>query len=195
MSFIPLGFLAASGASTKTVFESIASVTVGAGGASTISFSSIPSTYKHLQIRGFAQCNRATYGTDEINIQVGNGAIDTGANYSIHRVFGNGSAPEAGASSSSSYMQIISGSGTGNGNTYAASVIDFLDYSNTNKTKSILALSGVDINGTIAGYPGYIGLSSGNWRSTSAINEIQIVIATGASFNQYSKFSLYGVAQ
>ena len=33
-------------------FESIATVTVGGGGAASIEFTSIPGTYQHLQIRG-----------------------------------------------------------------------------------------------------------------------------------------------
>ena len=40
-------------------YESIATVTVGAGGTSTITFSSIPTGYTHLQIRGIAQIGRA----------------------------------------------------------------------------------------------------------------------------------------
>lgn len=37
--------------SPSTDYDSIATTTVGAGGAASITFSSIPSTYQHLQIR------------------------------------------------------------------------------------------------------------------------------------------------
>ena len=41
-------------------YESIQTVTVGSGGQSTISFTSIPSTYKHLQIRMLARATGAS---------------------------------------------------------------------------------------------------------------------------------------
>lgn len=173
-------------------FESISTVTVGSGGSSTITFSSIPSTYKHLQIRGFAQCNRATYGTDDLNVRFNS---DTGSNYAWHRLYGTGTAAEAGAFPNSNIMQIIAGTGTGNGNTFAATVIDILDYANTSKNKTMRTLSGDDLNGTVAGYGGYAAMSSGVWFSTAAISTITIVVNTGASFNQHTSFALYGIKE
>jgi hypothetical protein len=63
-------------------FESIATTTVGAGGATTITFSSIPATYQHLQIRVLARTNRSA-GVDIMSMRM-NG--DTGNNYSDHLV-------------------------------------------------------------------------------------------------------------
>jgi hypothetical protein len=171
-------------------YESIQTVTVGGGGSATVTFSSIPATYTHLQIRASAQCNRATYGTDDLNITFNS---DTTTNYGYHRLFGNGATAEAGAASSTAFMQVLSGAGTGNGSTFASSIIDILDYANTNKYKTMRTLSGDDLNGLVAGYGGYAVLSSGLWRSTSAITSVSIVINTGASFTQYSSFALYGI--
>lgn len=90
---IQLGILASqiSGhLASPTSYESIATVTVGAGGSSSISFSSIPSTYKHLQLRGIVRTTDTSAAASDGNY-IGirfNG--DTGANYVAHNLYGNG---------------------------------------------------------------------------------------------------------
>jgi hypothetical protein len=68
---------------------------------------------------------------------------------------------------------------------FGAGIVDILDYANTNKYKTLRALAGVDFNGS-----GRVGLTSGLWQSTSAINAITL---EGSSFVQYSSFALYGI--
>lgn len=193
-----LGIMASqiSGHLETNSYESIQTVTVGSGGQANATFSSIPSTYKHLQIRFLAQTNRATYGTDNILIRVGNGSIDTGSNYSLHAISGNGSgnAISSGAGAGASTTQFLAqGSASGATTTYAACVIDLLEYANTNIYKASRILSGADHNGAIAGYSGIIMFSSGSWRSTSAVTTIQFRPEFGSAFTQYSSFALYGV--
>ena len=188
-----IGIIASSGgAAAGGDFESISTVTVGSGGASSVTFSSIPSTYQHLQIRCFSQSNRATYGISEIRFQVNN---DTAGNYMIHQLTGDGSsATSSGIGPSTTYMMDTNGTiGTSVSSTFGATIIDFLDYANTNKNKTTRVLSGVDINGTIAGYGGRVGLFSGLWMNTAAINSIQIFAGVGTNFTQYSHFALYGI--
>jgi hypothetical protein len=171
-------------------YESIQTVTVGAGGAADITFSSIPSTYKHLQIRGIGRDARATYGNDNLNVRFNS---DSGANYSWHKLQGNGSSASAGGSSNTT--QITANALAGNGapsNTFSATIIDILDYANTNKYKTLRGLDGVDINGTVAGEGGVIELFSGNWRNTAAITSVTL-IAGSPNFSQYSSFALYGI--
>jgi hypothetical protein len=67
-------------------------------------------------------------------------------------------------------------------------ITDLVDYSDTNKFKTIRSLVGGNINTTV----GYAGLYSGNWRSTSAITSISITPLTG-NFSQNSSFALYGI--
>jgi hypothetical protein len=176
--------------SPEGAYDALATVTVPSGGTASVTFAGIPSGYKHLQIRASAQCNRATYGTDDLNITFNS---DTTANYGYHTLFGNGATAQATAASSTAFMQVLSGAGTGNGSTFASSIIDILDYANTNKYKTMRTLSGDDLNGLVAGYGGYAVLSSGLWISTSAITSVSIVINTGASFTEHSSFALYGV--
>jgi hypothetical protein len=46
-----LGIIASSKLTVSNSYESIATTTVGSGGSATVTFSSIPATYKHLQVR------------------------------------------------------------------------------------------------------------------------------------------------
>lgn len=166
-------------------YDSIATTTVGAGGASSITFSSIPSTYTHLQVRLLARTNRAAvsdYGIVTLN-------SDSGANYSYHYLQGDGSSATAGSSTNSNYvfMDKFAASSAGS-NVFGTVILDVLDYTNTNKYKTTRSLGGYDNNGD-----GVIELTSGNWRNTNAITSITIAPGAGTSFNQYSSFALYGV--
>jgi hypothetical protein len=166
-------------------YESIATVTVGLGGASDVTFSSIPSTFTHLQVRGIY---RYTTALDILAIQL-NG--DTAANYSSHKIYGDGSGSGgAGGSASVNNMDLgyMMNSSTG----YGGTVIDLLDYTNTTKAKVVRALSGTDLNGS-----GYVNLNSSAWyKNTSsvypAIDSIKIY-PTGGTFSQYTQFALYGI--
>jgi hypothetical protein len=159
-------------------YSSIQTVTVGSGGASSITFSSIPSTYTHLQIRGIA---RDASGNNNGYIQF-NG--DTGSNYSYHYLVGGGSSASAGGAASATnslVMQYNNGS-----NMFGATILDILDYANTNKNKTVRSLNGWDQNGS-----GSIFMWSGLWMNTSAISSITLTEA--GNFAQYSSFALYGV--
>jgi hypothetical protein len=173
-------------------FESISTVTVGSGGSATITFSSIPATYSHLQIRGIT---RSTNGsTNGINIYVRFNS-DTASNYSWHLLDtyqGASAAVEAAGSASTSYaLAGIMPNSALLSNMFNATVIDILDYANTNKYKTTRSLSGYDFNGATIGYS-YMGLYSGNWRSTSAVTSITLLGASN-DFAEYSQFALYGI--
>jgi hypothetical protein len=115
-------------------YESISTVTVGAGGSSTITFSSIPSTYQHLQIRAMAQSTT----TNQIDMTFNN---DTGNNYAGHQLEGTGSAAAAAAGTSRANMfSMVFVPGTSN--SPGGSVIDILDYASANKNKTARALRG-----------------------------------------------------
>lgn len=164
--------------SLPTSFESIATVTVGSGGASSISFSSIPATYTHLQIRGIL---KQTVANNWTSITF-NGDASSNTNYSAHQINGNGSTVSSSAQTSGMNIQHIVYTSE-----FGGYVTDILDYANTNKFKTIRNLGGVDANGS-----GQIALSSGNWRSTSAVNQVTIYAGSG-SFVQYSTLALYGI--
>jgi hypothetical protein len=72
-------------------------------------------------------------------------------------------------------------------NAFSTSVLDILDYANTNKTKVIRSLDGNDTNGS-----GNVGLYSGMYNSTNAITSVTIAPQSG-NWNQYTTFALYGI--
>ncbi len=160
-------------------YESIATVSVGAGGSSSISFTSIPSTFKHLQIRGL------TLSSSPNNNIIVRFNSDSGANYSYHALNGTGSVAESYGAANSTFTSAGYSGGTSNGSVF---VYDILDYTNTNKYTTIRSLGGIDQNGS-----GYINLHSGNWRNTAAISTITITHGASVNFNQYSQFALYGI--
>ena len=179
------GIIASSGgAAAAGSYESIATVTVGAGGTSNISFTSIPSTYQHLQIRWIAR-NSSFSGANNYNMTFNN---DTASNYAVHDLYGNGSTAAAQASSSRAniWTTFVPGSGA-TANAFAAGVLDILDYKDTNKYKTARHLQGYDLNGS-----GEVRLTSGLWQSTAAINRIDIGLSS-PTYVQYSSFALYGI--
>jgi hypothetical protein len=170
-------------------FESIATVTVGSP-VSTITFSSIPSTYTHLQIRALAKTNKATDNADDVFVRFNS---DTTDNYPFHRLRGNGATVDAaGDPTGSGFTNILIPTCVGvtsKTNVFGAIVIDILDYANTNKYKTLRALSGMDANEA----PAWASLSSGLWMNSAAISTVALTPGAGTTFSQYSHFALYGI--
>lgn len=167
-------------------YELIERVNVGAGGSSSISFSSIPSTYRHLQVRAL---HRATTGAGDGTVYMRfNG--DSSSNYSSHRLYGYGSS--AGGDSAVNATAVSAGQSMGATPSlqgFSAMITDVVDYANVSKYKTVRSLAGTDLNGDASGA---VFFNSGNWRSTSAINSITIT-TNQTSFAQYSTFALYGI--
>ena len=167
-------------------YESIQTVTVGAGGQSTISFTSIPSTYSHLQIRASGRNASTLTAEDDLLMKFNS---DTGANYTIHYIVGDGSGVyTAGVSGRSDPRGGFTVDGNALANTFSATVIDILDYSNVNKYTTTRTLSGSERNGA-----GRVILESGLWVNTAAVTRIDFTNANSSNFAQYSSFALYGI--
>jgi hypothetical protein len=190
-----LGIIASSfrsAAGPEGAYDSLATVTVPSGGVASVTFAGIPTGYKHLQIRVFAQCNRGTVGIDALKFTF-NGV--GGTSYADHQIRGDGANPVfAGASSSQPFTAIARTIGTTAGGSFGASIIDILDYANTSKNKTIRALGGVDVNGTVGGVGGSVSLTSNLFiNSSNPISNITFAPDGGTAFTQYSSFALYGV--
>jgi hypothetical protein len=177
----------------EPAYESISTVTVGAGGASTVTFSSIPSTYQHLQIRVFVQTNRGTFCRDNLKVIFN---ADSGANYADHEIYGDGASVGAGATTSATSMSIgtVGTSAVLSSLLFGGRIIDVIDYANASKYKTVRSIGGVDMNGTgVSGIGGLVDFKSGLWQSSTAINSMTFTTGVGTSFNQYSSFALYGI--
>jgi hypothetical protein len=172
------GYLSGGVAADTNAYFSIATTTLSTT-ASSMTFSSIPSTYTHLQVRVSA---RSGASADDFRFQL-NG--DTGTNYSRHGLYGTGSttASNGVASSGVGNLGVIDNTA----NVFSAAVIDILDYTNTNKYTTVRTLNGYDANGS-----GYVFLASTAWMNTAAVTSITL-FPSGSSFQQYSSFALYGI--
>lgn len=175
-----------------TGFVSIATTTVGSGGAAAITFSGIPQVYKHLQIRGIARSTRTDFAIDQLYTRFNS---DSGSNYSWHWLSGNGSAASTDAGTSATSMNLgwfATNASASVTNAFGGLVMDVLDYTNTNKYKTVRILTGNDLNGGGSPFSGTIVFASGLWQSTSAITSITFD-PSSADFAQYSSFALYGI--
>lgn len=172
-----------------TSYESIATAT-GTGSSGTITFSSIPSTYKHLQLRILDKTTRtASFGSNDGYLQF-NG--DTGSNYSYHYLIGDGSSASAAGGASQTSMRIAridQSSYSGLSNIMATAIIDIIDYASTSKNKTVRYMSGNDTN---AVGDGQVNLGSGAWLSTSAVNQVSIFVS-GTNFTTSTVIALYGI--
>lgn len=150
---------------------------------SSITFSNIPSTYTHLQIRGIIY----TTALVDIGLRVGNNTIDANTNYAKHGLYWSSSQGSAGYANQT-YMNVY-GYVSGTTTTAPMSFIaDILDYTNTNKYKTMKSVAGMDKD---ANY-GESGLYSGVWMSGSAINTISFV-CPGTTFISPSFVQIYGI--
>lgn len=142
------------------------------------------SNYKHLQIRAVARdTGSGTYQLFGVRL---NG--DSGANYTIHGLFGANTSVDsvAATASTSSNVGFYAGS-SAPASSFGVSILDFLDFSNANKNTTIRSLTGVAI-----GTGSRTGLYSGLWINTSPVTNIDIFART-TSFASGTRFSLYGV--
>jgi len=153
----------------------------------TVTFSSIPQTYKSLQVRVFSRDATAqASGILYINFN-----SDTAANYSHHRMIGDagGGTTASGTINATLMFGPRSNGNTGTASCFGTGIIDVIDYASTSKYKTIRVLSGND--GNFAGGSYTTGILSGSWRSTSAINSI--TITASGNFTSGSTFALYGI--
>jgi hypothetical protein len=176
-----LGIIASSIPKVTNSYESIATTTLGTTTA-TITFSSIPATYKHLQVRGIINTNA---GTNNWGLRIRLNS-DTGSSYTHHNLRGDGANPSAEGYANQSYMYLDRAAPT-DANIFGGVVIDFLDYTNTNKYTTMRGLAGQDRNGA-----GQISFNSGLWMNTAAVTTLTFTLESG-SFITYSQLALYGV--
>jgi len=169
--------------------EPIATTVVGSTAVNSIIFNDIPQGYKHLQLRMFGRTTR-TSGNDGTNLRF-NG--DASASYSEHELKGSGTAVSVYgyASDVSAVHSVFATDGGYSASIFGAIVLDILDYSNTNKYKTVRSLGGADNNGT--GTVGGVYFDSSCWQNLTPITSIYINSPTGSNFVQYSRFSLYGI--
>ncbi len=184
MAGIALGLIGSFPTPVTSSFESIASQTLSSS-TSTISFTSIPSTYKTLQLRVLGRTDRGS-NDDFVNIRFNS---DSGSNYTYHIMRGDGSSVlvAPGTSQASIDAPWIAAS-SASANIFGTFITDIHDYASTSKNKTTRTISGYDLNGS-----GSLRFSSGLWLNTAAITSITLIPGIGTNFVSGSVFSLYGI--
>lgn len=159
-------------------FNSIATYAVTSGTTTSITLSSIPSTYTHLQLRIYLQSTSAV----DIGLRF-NG--DTGTNYSYHGMYGDGTNPLILAGSGNSKDHAYIGYGAVGSSAFNCAIVDILDYANPNKLKIVRSNHGVDYTTN-----GFVMLNTGSWNSGSTITSVTVY---GGTYNAGTHIALYGV--
>lgn len=158
-------------------YTPIASTTLSAGTAS-VTFSSIPQTYTDLVLVTYSVMS-ASPDTNFAKVN-----SDSGSNYSYTLLNGSGSTARSARGSNQSVGLIMS-SAYGQGTNHIT-ITHFFNYANTTTYKTSLSRWNDASSGTE--------LSTGLWRSTSAITSLTIVCnAGGVTFQSGSTFTLYGI--
>jgi hypothetical protein len=189
VSSVKTGAVGISFALDNNYMEPIATSLVGSGGVNQVTFNDIPQNYKHLQLRIIARSSISD--TNDFVMAKFNG--DNGSNYTYHYIRGDGSSANALGSGygSSDYLRsvgFITGANATSG-VFGVSVVDILDYTNTNKLKTIRTFTGKDSNSGNA--DGRVYLLSMLWGNANAITSINLI--TQGNIVQHSRFSLYGI--
>jgi len=163
-------------------FELIASSTVGSGGATSIVFSAIPSTYTDIVIKVSARTNAAGAIYDDIFLTVnGQSAQQWRGLYTI-----NGTSATSSTSTAFALVSDATGA-SATASTFSNSEFYIPNYTSTG-VKSISSDTVTENNATAAN----LNIAANTVTNGAAISSITLA-ASGNTFQQYSNFYLYGV--
>lgn len=173
-----------SGARSSSDFELISTTLISTSTANvTFDVTGLGSTYKHLQIRMTGRTTKGSSG-DTLSMQF-NG--DTGANYNLHYLQGNGSSVGSGSGSGSSLNYFIDVPSDADAAGYTPAIIDILDAFSSSKYKTTKVLWGDTVKWNA------INLRSFYWPNTAALTSIKILSNSANNLSSGSRFSLYGI--
>ena len=160
----------------------IASSTVGSGGAASIDFTSIPSTYTDL-VLDFSVRSATSSTVDNINIGL-NGSTSS---FSGKGLTGDGAAASSTTLPANRFYGLANGA-TGTSNTFSNCYFYFPNYTSSNYKS--FSMDNVQENNTTTAY---VRLTAGLWAITSAITSITMTTDSGSNFVQFSTAYLYGI--
>ena len=159
-----------------------APVVVGAGGVSSVTFSSIPNTYTDLKI---VASIRGTGGTSN---PLGSISFNGTGSYSYKMLQGSGSA--ANSLSDTTYIGYYYTGAPYTSNTFTNAEFYIPNYAGSQQ-KSV----SIDYVGENNAATAWSGLVAGLFTSTSAITTVTFgQYGGGSTFDQYSTFYLYGIS-
>lgn len=162
----------------------ISTVTIGSGGATSFSFTSIPSTYTDLKIVYSVRTNRAN-NIEQVKFRINS---DTGSNYTFKRVYSDGTTPQSDGGTNAYAYGGWANAASSTSNTFANNELYIPNYASSNQ-KSYSCDVVTENNATAA----FAVLNSGIWTGTSAITTLDFYGDQAQTFQQYSTAYLYGI--
>ena len=163
-------------------------ITVGAAGASSVTFSSIPQTgYTDLVLAVSARSAATGNPWDDVRLEF-NGSGGTA--YSTRMLYADGTSPASASTSGNATMSwSYFSNSSATANTFGSIQMYIPNYTSANY-KSISSDSSAENNAT----QNLMALTAGLWSNTAAVTSIKLTNASATNFVQYSTFYLYGVA-
>lgn len=158
------------------------------GNVTSVTFSNIPQTFRHLMIMASTRVDTA--------VEVDNAQIrfngDTGANYDYQQLFGNSATATASAARATTSAVIGAAEGANSrANCFAPGLVWIFDYSRTIEKRMVGFTA---VFGNLSADADMFALFRvGNWRNPNVITSITIIPATGPNFVSGSRFQLYGI--
>jgi len=184
MSFILLGIINSQVEAEAGGAYELISTQVLSSSASSVTFSSIPQDYKHLQIRAVARDGSLQSGAAYLAMRF-NGVTST--SYSSHELKGQDGSVSSSALTSRTSIEtaMFAELGASTANIFSAAIIDILDYASASKNTTIRTLSGS------AGDGRRLSLTSGLLNNQSSVTSLEIGIIRSIAAG--SRFSIYGI--
>lgn len=163
-------------------FTKIASVSVGAGGASSMDFTSIPATYTDLCVKLSGRSARAAQQADNLFITFNS----TTSGYTIKALMGNGTSASS-SSNATRYASFAVDAAGSTASTFSNHEIYIPNYAgSTNKSYSADSVSENNATGAQSD------LIAGLWSNTAAITSISLLPEV-STWVQYTTATLYGI--
>jgi hypothetical protein len=165
----------------------IAETVLGAS-ATSVTFSSIPAGFRHLELIWQVRTDVAAVG--DFMVMQFNG--DTAANYNWHQLIGNNNTAGDNTTPAATELRASQAVG-GNGAPGQAGIgrLTIPNYAGTTFYKSFVSVNQAINTGGAANF--WIVTHAGTWSSAAALNAILLKPATGPNFVAGSVFSLYGL--
>jgi len=170
-----------------TTYQKIASVTVGAGEAANIDFTSIPSTYTDLVVLySMRGANASTIATVDITFN------NSTSGYSNRSIFGTGTVMYTYTYNTLQYLWggLYQGNST-TSNTFGNGQIYIPNYANSTLAKSVI-IDQVSESNSTSGDAAFATINGGLWNNTAAITSVKLRNEYG-NWKQYSTATLYGI--
>ncbi len=162
--------------------------------AASITISSIPGTYQHLELRMNLTTTRASWPSDTLYLRFAHtgGSIDTGSHYTSSAMLGEYSTTETAFSNAlTTKIDMYRLGAIGKGTVPSSNVTaQIMDYADTTKGTTLIYVGGVSSAFSAHGNDRMVAMGGGCYSQTGAITSIHFY--SDNQFNRGSVVSVYG---